>query len=188
MGLQIGGGVDSDNARKYLDAGASAVIVTSYIFDGGNICFDALKKISEITTPARLCVDLSCRKRDGKYFVVTDRWQTFTNSEISPQLFEELSAYCGEFLVHAVDVEGKMSGVDEKLIGLLAETDGAAVTYAGGIHSIADIEIIKKRGRGRVDFTVGSALDIFGGNLSYKTIAKESRLGYNDRRTVITKN
>jgi len=109
-------------------------------------------------------LDLSCRWRDDGYYVVTDRWQKFTELRISQELLNELAQSCDEFLIHAVDVEGKCMGVDERLIDLLADHTEIPITYAGGVGSMADLHLIRKAGKGRLDATVGSALDIFGGS------------------------
>lgn len=170
-GLQIGGGITPENARQWLDYGASQVIVTSYIFENGDISWEKLEKITEAVGKENLVLDLSCRKRDGKYLVVIDRWQTFTSLEVSKETLEKLSNYCCEFLVHAVDVEGMQQGIEEELVGQLAEWSPIPMTYAGGISSLEDIEILKKAGKGKLDFTVGSALDIFGGKgLTYREV------------------
>lgn len=170
--LQIGGGVTADNAAAFLNMGASHVIVTSYVFAGGEIHFDRLERLAEQIGKEHLVLDLSCRIRDGKYYVVTDRWQRFTNQMLDGSLIQTLSGYCDEFLVHAVNVEGTGTGVDEELLQLLAVECPVPITYAGGISSIEDIEKINKTGRGNINFTVGSALDLFGGSLSFEKICQ----------------
>lgn len=172
-GLQAGGGIRPDNARQFLDAGASHVIVTSYIFDGGKLRADRLREMSRCVGRARLTLDLSCRRSGGKFRIVTDRWQRFTDETVNAGLLENLSDYCDEFLVHGVDSEGKRQGVEEDLLSVLAEYTGLPVTYAGGIRSLADCETIRKTGRGKIDFTVGSALDLFGGSLSYRELKEK---------------
>ncbi|MCR4605386.1 MAG: phosphoribosylformimino-5-aminoimidazole carboxamide ribotide isomerase [Eubacterium sp.] len=169
---QIGGGVNPENAEEFLDAGASHVIVTSYVFDDGQIHFDRIDELKFVTGKNRLVLDLSVRKKDGEYYVVTDRWQKFTKHVLSASFINDLSYYCDEFLVHAVDVEGKQAGPDEELISMLSDAK-AIVTYAGGIGSYEDIDVIKAVGGGKVDFTIGSALDIFGGELLYKSIIND---------------
>ena len=164
---QIGGGVCPENARDFLRAGASHVIVTSYVFREGRIDADRLEKIYRAVGKERLVLDLSCRRKGDGYVIVTDRWQTFTDVPLSEAVFEKLSPFCDEFLVHAVDSEGKASGTEDPVLRLLGRLSGLTVTYAGGIHSMEDIEKIYDLGHGRVDFTVGSALDLFGGPLSY---------------------
>ena len=169
-GLQIGGGINADNAPDYLAAGASHVIVTSYIFSGGRIDRDNLKKLCRVCGKEKVVLDLSCKKSpDGQYIIATDRWQQLTSTALTEAFLEELSAFCGEYLVHAVDAEGKKAGIDESLISLLAASP-LPVTYAGGIADIADVETVRRLGREKVDFTVGSALDLFGGHLSYKSL------------------
>ncbi len=171
-GMQIGGGVNDTNALRYLELGASHVIVTSYVFRDGMIDFERLTKLSELVGSDRLVLDLSCRYHNGKYYVVTDRWQKITNEVLDKSLLEKLSRYCDEFLVHAVDVEGKAAGVEKDVIRILGECEGMKITYAGGIHSIEDIEFIKEAGNDNVDFTIGSALDLFGGKIPYEYLVK----------------
>lgn len=171
-GLQIGGGVNCDNASEYIEAGASHVIVTSYVFKNGKINYDNLNKIFNAVGKEHLVLDLSCRKKDDKYYIVTDRWQKFTDVCIDENIFYELSKYCDEFLVHAVDVEGKASGIEEEVAKILGRLENIKVTYAGGISSFADLDILKELGNGKVDFTIGSALDIFGGKMQFDSIVK----------------
>lgn len=178
-GMQIGGGINSDNAEYYLNRGASHVIVTSYVFSGGRIDYDNLKKIYSVTGREHLVLDLSCRKKGGEYYIVTDRWQKFTDVAVTKDILEELSEYCSEFLIHAVDVEGKNSGVEKQLTKMLGENYTIPVTYAGGIRGMEDIEIIKEYGSGRIDFTIGSALDIFGGALKYREIVDMLKINNN---------
>ena len=162
-GLQLGGGVNLDNACSWLDAGASHVIVTSWVFQGGRVDFERLASLLQRVGKERLVIDLSCRRRDGQYFVVTDRWQKFTNVTISPATLAQLSESCAEFLVHAVDVEGLCRGIDVELVELLGAHTPIPTTYAGGASSLTDLADVTRLGRGRVDLTIGSALDIFGG-------------------------
>ena len=171
-GLQIGGGICPENAAEYLEAGASHVIVTSYVFKNGVISWENLEKIRDATGKEHLVLDLSCRKKDGKYYIVTDRWQKFTEEIVTPELMERLGSFCDEFLVHAVDVEGKARGVETELAKLLGQYTAHPVTYAGGVGSMADIEKLRKAGQGRLDVTVGSALDIFGGSIPFEALAK----------------
>ncbi|HLH54168.1 MAG TPA: phosphoribosylformimino-5-aminoimidazole carboxamide ribotide isomerase [Verrucomicrobiae bacterium] len=163
-GLQLGGGVNLDNARSWLDSGASHVIVTSWVFNGGQIDRTRLGQISQAIGRERLVLDLSCRRRGDDYFVVTDRWQKFTDVTINGPNLERLSGSCAEFLVHAVDVEGLCRGIDEELVDKLARLSPIACTYAGGARSLADLDRVSALGQGRVDLTIGSALDIFGGD------------------------
>ena len=173
-GMQIGGGITSSNAHIFLEMGASHVIVTSYVFRNGIIDYERLKRISTTVDKKHLVLDLSCRKKGDDYYVVTDRWQNMTDEKLNHNLFAKLSAYCDEFLVHAVDVEGRSSGVDDNVIRLLGECTECAVTYAGGIHSMEDIDKIEILGGGKVDFTIGSALDLFGGSIPYSLLLKYS--------------
>ena len=170
-GLQIGGGITPDNAQYWLDCGADKVIVTSYIFTNGELDWYKLKKMTETVGKKNLVLDLSCRMRDEKYMVVIDRWQTFTSLEVSKVTLETLAEYCDEFLVHAVDVEGMQQGVEAELAKQLAEWSPIPMTYAGGISSLGDIDLLEKAGKGKIDYTVGSALDIFGGNgMTYQQV------------------
>mgnify|MGYP001625580514 FL=1 len=173
--LQLGGGIRPENAPEFLEAGASHVIVTSYVFRDGHISYDNLNRLVRTVGRRRLVLDLSCRKRDGRYYIVTDRWQKFTEEEVTPELLEHLSAFCDEFLVHAVDVEGKASGIETELIRLLAGMEGFPVTYAGGVGSFSDLEQLKKEGRGRLDVTIGSALDLFGGPMAFRDVLNYCR-------------
>jgi phosphoribosylformimino-5-aminoimidazole carboxamide ribotide isomerase len=163
-GLQIGGGVNAANARSWLEAGASHVIVTSWVFREGHVDWDRLAELMTVVGKDRLVIDLSCRVRDGNYFVVTDRWQKFTDVTLSAETLVKFSNYCAEFLIHAVDVEGLCRGIDRELVARLGEWSLLPVTYAGGANSLADLEQVTRLGQGRVDLTIGSALDIFGGS------------------------
>lgn len=172
-GLQIGGGIRPENAEDYLRAGASHVIVTSYVFAEGAIRWENLARLKETVGREKLVLDVSCRKRDGRYLIVTDRWQTFTDEEVTHELLDLLAEYCAEFLVHGVDVEGSCRGIDRELVKLLASWKKGVthpVTYAGGISSEKDIRILGEASGGRIDFTVGSALDLFGGTLGYDVL------------------
>lgn len=169
-GLQAGGGIRPDNAAEFLDAGASHVIVTSYVFREGRIDFERLKKLTDTVGKQRLVLDLSCRQTSFGYRVVTDRWQKMTGETVDELLLDRLSRYCNEFLVHGVDVEGKSEGIEEELVALLGRWDGCPITYAGGVHSYGDLELLRRLGRNRVNVTIGSALDLFGGALSWKQI------------------
>lgn len=170
-GLQIGGGITAENASGFLDRGASHVIVTSYVFRNGTVNFDNLNRLVRAVGRSRIVLDLSCRRRNGSFYIVTDRWQCFTDTVLSEKSIAELSGYCSEFLVHAVDAEGKSQGIEEEVAGLLGKTCGIPVTYAGGIASLDDIRSLNRIGKGRIDFTVGSALDIFGGKLNFDEVA-----------------
>ncbi len=176
-GLQVGGGITEDNALLWIERGASHVIVTSHVFHDGVLDMDRLQGLCRLIGRQRLVLDLSCRWRQDGYYVVTDRWQKFTSLRICGEVLERLAAYCAEFLVHAVDVEGKCMGVDERLITLLVDDLPLPTTYAGGVATMADLELIRDAGRGRLDATVGSALDIFGGTgLRYREVVAFHRL------------
>lgn len=172
QGLQIGGGITAENAAEFLNGGASHVIVTSYVFRNGAVCFENLKRICAETGKSRLVIDLSCRKRGEDYFVVTDRWQKFTDVKLNAETIEMFAGYCNELLVHAVDAEGKAQGIEVPAAELLGSQTVIKATYAGGIGSYEDLDILKKAGQGRLDFTVGSALDIFGGKLDFDRICE----------------
>lgn len=176
-GLQVGGGINDGNAAFFLEAGASHVIVTSFVFRDGRIDYDNLKRIREAAGRERLVLDLSAGVRDGSYYVVTDRWQKYTDEKLDAHLLERLGEHCSEFLIHGVDAEGKGLGIDTGLVEILAGYEGVPVTYAGGIHSLEDIRAIETAGKGRIDFTVGSALDIFGGRLKLQEVAGASDPG-----------
>ena len=168
-GMQLGGGITAENAGHWLDKGASEVIVTSYVFRDGIIDADRLKKLVAAVGREKLVLDLSCRKRGDTYYIVTDRWQKFTSVAIGPEVLDQLAQCCCEFLVHAADVEGRCSGIEQALVEKLALWTPLPTTYAGGIRDITDLQLIREAGKGRLDCTVGSALDIFGGTtLTYK--------------------
>jgi len=183
-GMQIGGGITPDNACRYLEAGASHVIVTSYVFKNGAFDFNNLQKLIKRVGRERLVIDLSCRIKDDSYFVVTERWQNFTDFEISHSNLNKLEEYCSGFLIHAVDVEGLKEGVDTKLITILGDSVSISVTYAGGVKDCGDVLKVFKAGKGRVDLTIGSALDIFGGNIPYAELIKRKEFGivYEEKR------
>jgi len=163
-GLHLGGGVNVENARAWLDAGASHVIVTSWVFRAGRVDWPRLEELVKTIGKERLVLDLSCRQRAEKYFVVTDRWQQFTELEVTAATLQTFSAYCAEFLIHAVDVEGLCRGIDRELVTKLGQWTPLPTTYAGGASSLADLELVTQLGGGKIDLTIGSALDIFGGN------------------------
>ena len=175
-GLQIGGGINSENARSWLDAGASHVIVTSWVFRDGRVDWACLDELVKIIGKEKLVLDLSCRQRGEDYFVVTDRWQKFTELAVNAETLKKFSAYCGEFLIHAVDVEGLCRGIDGELVGKLGQWTPIPTTYAGGANSLADLGLVTKLGQGKVDLTIGSALDIFGGSgVKYEDCVKFNR-------------
>lgn len=172
-GLQIGGGLNDCNGAQFLDAGASHLIFTSYIVADGILHWERIKKLNSVYGRKNIVIDLSCRKKaDGKYYVVSNRWQTFTDVEVNTENLDILSQYCDEFLIHAVDVEGKQCGIDEELLAILSTHEQIPISYAGGIKSFEDIEKIGSIGRNKIDFTIGSALDIFGGKLSFEKAAE----------------
>ena len=171
-GLQVGGGITDQNAAQWIDAGASHVIVTSFVFHDGTLDTDRLHRLVAAVGRRRLVLDLSCRRRGTDYIVVTDRWRTFTREAIRPELIDGLAGCCDEFLVHGVDVEGRCQGIETDLVAMLGRFSPIPCTYAGGIRTLDDIEAIGHLGQGRIDFTVGSALDIFGGRqLAYRDLA-----------------
>jgi len=169
-GLQIGGGITDENAMYFLNMGASHVIVTSFVFKNGKINYDNLEKLKKVTGKDRLVLDVSCRKKDGNYYIVTDRWQKFTEEIVSKATLDRLADYCNEFLVHAVDVEGKASGIETELVELLGRWEGIPITYAGGVGTFKDLDNLKTIGRNRLDVTIGSALDLFGGKMEYHKV------------------
>jgi phosphoribosylformimino-5-aminoimidazole carboxamide ribotide isomerase len=163
-GLQAGGGVNLQNAPGWLEAGASHVIVTSWVFRGGQLDWERLRTLAEVVGRNRLVLDLSCRKKGADYFVVTDRWQKWTEMKIEPETLGRLAEWCDEFLVHAADVEGLCGGVDLELVEKLGRWSPRPATYAGGANSLRDLEEVARAGGGRINLTIGSALDIFGGS------------------------
>lgn len=169
-GLQIGGGITVDNAEEFLDAGASHVIVTSYVFQDGHIRYDRLEALRDLVGREHLVLDVSCRKKGNDYYVVTDRWQKFTGEVVNIELLERLAGYCDEFLIHAVDVEGKASGIELPLAEMLGSWEGIPVTYAGGVGSFDDLRRLQEAGNNRVNVTIGSALDLFGGSMEFSEV------------------
>ncbi|MFZ0826398.1 MAG: phosphoribosylformimino-5-aminoimidazole carboxamide ribotide isomerase [Verrucomicrobiia bacterium] len=180
-GLHLGGGVDAQNARGWLEAGASHVIVTSWAFRESRVDWERIGDLVKTVGKDRLVLDLSCRKRGENYFVVTDRWQKFSEVAITPETLKKLAGSCAEFLVHAVDVEGLCRGIDHELVEKLGQWTPIPTTYAGGANSLADLEEVSRLGRGKVDLTIGSALDIFGGTrVKYADVVKFNRRQGND--------
>lgn len=169
-GLQVGGGITDENAAFFIEQGASQVIVTSFVFSDGTVRFDRLKKLAHAVGREHLVLDLSCRRKNGEYYIVTDRWQKFTDVVLTEERLKELEKYCTEFLIHGVDVEGKGQGIDEDLVRILGAYSGNPVTYAGGIKDFDDLELIKREGKGKVDVTIGSALDLFGGPMEFERV------------------
>ncbi|MBO4652623.1 MAG: phosphoribosylformimino-5-aminoimidazole carboxamide ribotide isomerase [Lachnospiraceae bacterium] len=174
-GLQIGGGITAKNASLFLEKGASHVIVTTYLFHEGEFSVERLFKLADTVGKEHIVIDLSCRRQFDNYTVVTDRWQHFTKLAVTPDLLKMLEPFCAEFLIHGVDSEGKRNGMEEDLVAMLADYDGNPVTYAGGIHSKKAIELFREVSKGKLDFTVGSALDLFGGKLSYQELARVAK-------------
>ncbi len=172
-GMQIGGGINADNALEFINSGASHIIVTSYVFADGKLNYDNLKKINSVVGKKRLVLDLSCRKKENEYYIVTNRWQKFADEKVNVELLEKLSEYCDEFLIHAVDVEGKNSGIEVSLAEIIGRWNGIPVTYAGGVKSFDDIASLENCSDSKMDFTIGSALDLFGGNVSFEEIARK---------------
>lgn len=169
-GLQIGGGIDADNASYFIKEGASHVIVTSYVFRDGRIAYDNLKRLIAAVGKEHIVLDLSCRFREDGYYIVTDRWQKFTGEKVTEDLLDRLSESCDEFLIHAVDVEGMANGIEEELVRQLGAWGKIPVTYAGGVRSFDDLKKIKELGHGALNVTIGSALDLFGGELKYRDV------------------
>ncbi len=169
-GMQVGGGITPDNAGQFLAAGASHVIVTSYVFQGGVVRYENLERLAAAVGREHLVLDLSCRRRGGDYFIVTDRWQKFTQETVTLALLDKLSQYANEFLIHAVDVEGKAKGIEQDLAALLGVWGKLPITYAGGVGSFADLELLRELGRGRLNVTIGSALDLFGGDMQFEKV------------------
>ena len=168
--MQVGGGITAENAAEFINAGASHVIVTSYVFKDGEINYTNLQKLKEAVGKEKVVLDLSCKNVDGKYYIVTDRWQKLTDVELNEETLDLLSEYCDEFLVHAADVEGKQKGIEKNVVKILGDWGKIPVTYAGGAGSLDDVKELKEIGKGRVDVTIGSALEIFGGSLKLEDI------------------
>ena len=169
-GLQVGGGITAENAAEYLAAGASHVIVTSYVFREGRIDYDRLDKLVQSIGKEHLVLDVSCKRAGEQYLVVTDRWQKLTEEAVDEALLKKLSAYCDEFLIHAVDVEGKARGIEQELVKFIGNYTGNPITYAGGVHSMEDLYLLKKLGQNRMNVTIGSALDLFGGSMKWEDV------------------
>lgn len=169
-GMQIGGGITAENALHYIEAGASHVIVTSYVFKDGKILWENIRALEDAVGREHIVLDLSCRRRGDEYYIVTDRWQKFTETVINKETLNGLAEHCDEFLIHAVDVEGKSAGIDTELASLLGNWNGIPVTYAGGIRNTSDLDLLRECGNDRLDATIGSALDIFGGDLPYEAV------------------
>ncbi|KAF2733483.1 Phosphoribosylformimino-5-aminoimidazole carboxamide ribotide isomerase [Polyplosphaeria fusca] len=164
-GMQVGGGITEKNAAEWIDNGAEKVIITSYLFPNSTFSMERLQAVLSAldNDKSKLVIDLSCRRKDGSWFVATNKWQTITDFELNPDSIKLLEPHCSEFLIHAADVEGLQRGIDHELVSKLAEWCSIPVTYAGGGRNIDDLELVKSLSKGRVDLTIGSALDIFGG-------------------------
>ena len=169
-GLQVGGGITAENAAEFLDAGASHVIVTSYVFREGRIDYKRLGELRHAVGKERLVLDLSCRRRNDAYYIVTDRWQMFTDEQVTEELLKELAGFCDEFLIHAVDVEGKAGGIERDLAAMLGAWGEIPITYAGGVGSFEDLRLLGELGGGRLNVTIGSALDLFGGSMAFDEV------------------
>ncbi|MCB2183554.1 MAG: phosphoribosylformimino-5-aminoimidazole carboxamide ribotide isomerase [Desulfobulbaceae bacterium] len=182
-GLQIGGGITAANAAEWLDKGAAAVIVTSYVFQNGVVHEERLREMVAAVGAQHLVLDLSCRKRGDDYFIVTDRWQNFTSVAITEETLAYFASYCHEFLIHAVDVEGKCAGIEEELAEKLGRWVTIPTTYAGGVKNLADLERLEELGQNRLDATIGSALDIFGGTtITYAEAVDFHRRSQNSKK------
>ena len=168
----MGGGITADNAGEFLEAGASHVIVTSYVFAGGVIHYDRLERLRELVGKEHLVLDVSCRRRGKDYYVMTDRWQRWTIERVTHEFLDQLADYADEFLIHAVDVEGRVQGIEQPLVSLLGSWQRIPVTYAGGVADFADLEALRKLGQNRVNVTIGSALDLFGGRMEFAKVAE----------------
>lgn len=169
-GLQIGGGITPQNAGYFIEQGASHVIVTSYVFREGRVDYERLEELAGTVGKEQLVLDLSCRKKGDTYYIVTERWQHFTEEVVTTELLDRLSGYADEFLIHAVDVEGKADGIEEELVKLLGGWGRLPVTYAGGVGSFEDLRKLKEYGQDRLNVTIGSALDLFGGAMPYRQV------------------
>ena len=170
QGLMIGGGITADNAPEYIEAGASHVIVTSYVFRDGQVQMSNLQKLVKTVGSNKLVLDLSCKKIDGQYRIVTDRWQKATDVILTHEALDYFGEFCDEFLIHAVDVEGKSNGIETELAALLGDWGKLPITYAGGVHDFQDLELLKTLGRNRIDVTIGSALNLFGGSMVFEEV------------------
>jgi len=177
-GLQIGGGINEANAKFWIDAGASKVIITSYLFPGGKFSLQRLKAISLAIGKEKLVVDISCRRRGNRWFVAMNKWQDITDMEVSQETVDMLSEYCSEFLIHAADVEGLCQGIDKDLVSKLGQWVSIPTTYAGGAKDLSDLALVDQLSGGRVDLTYGSALDIFGGaHVKFDDLVKSNAIG-----------
>jgi len=139
--------------------------VTSFCFDGAKFSEAKLAEMVAAVGAERLVLDLSCRAAEGGgWSVAKDRWRTITDLAVTPETLDRLAGQCAEFLVHAADVEGQCGGVDRELVQMLGSWAGAPVTYAGGARSLENLREVDGLSDGKVDLTIGSALDLFGGD------------------------
>ncbi|BCU75512.1 phosphoribosylformimino-5-aminoimidazole carboxamide ribotide isomerase [Luteolibacter sp. LG18] len=163
-GMQLGGGITPENAVEWIEAGASHVIVTSALFDrDGRFLPEQIKALVKAVGRKRVVIDLSCRRTDRGWTVAMNRWQTLTDLDVTVETLDRLAPYCDEFLIHAADVEGLCRGIDGELVEFLGAWGEIPLTYAGGAASFSDVAKVDALGQGKVDVTVGSALDLFGG-------------------------
>lgn len=176
-GLQIGGGINIENAGEWLDQGASHVIITSWLFNSlGRFQLERLQSLVQKIGAQRLVIDLSCKRTEKGWTVAMNRWQTLTDLEINHATLDRLSEYCDEFLIHAADVEGLCQGIDEQLVQELGAWGKLPMTYAGGVASMEDVDLVQHHSDGKVDVTVGSALDLFGGQgVDYESLVERNR-------------
>jgi len=176
-GLQVGGGIGIQNAAGWLEAGASHVIVTSWLFDENGV-FQP-QRLTDLATEVgsdKVVVDLSARRVIEGWRVAMNRWQTPTDLLVTRDILDQIAPYCAEFLIHAADVEGKCEGVDVELVSFLGTWNGIPVTYAGGVSGLDDLQQVEEASGGKVDVTVGSSLDLFGGD----GVAYESMVAWNE--------
>ena len=171
-GLMIGGGVTAENASRFLDLGASHVIVTSYVFRNGRVDWERLDRLVHEVGPEHLVLDLSCRRTEDGYCIATDRWQKLAEVYITHETLDHLKGFSAEYLIHAVDAEGKRNGIEEPLAKLLGDWGKIPITYAGGVGSFRDLELLREAGSDRLDVTIGSALSIFGGDMELRDVIR----------------
>lgn len=170
QGLMVGGGIRPENAEEFLKAGASHVIVTSYVFHDGKIDMDRLHKMVAAVGKEHLVLDLSAKKVEGQYHIMTERWQNASLEILDEKLLNDLMQYSSEYLIHAVDVEGKSQGIEQELVTMLGGWGKIPMTYAGGVHNEEDLQLLRNLGKNHLDVTIGSALDLFGGNMKWERV------------------
>ena len=168
--FHIGGGVSLENAQFWLEKGAKAVIISSRLFNGTDFSMESLQAFTDLIGKDKIILDLSCRLVEGRFRAMTNKWNTVTNLIVDEKKIDELSTHCAEFLIHAVEIEGTGSGPDWELLNMLARCESSIITYAGGISSLNDLAAMQKLDAQHIDFTIGSALNIYGGHLSYATV------------------